>query len=73
MVNSDPYERQYLIRLISAARTIANNGTIDHKDYICSADAARELRAALWSLDSLHEQRDREEQERSEQETEDGR
>lgn len=59
----DPHEREASDRLIQAARHIANRGSTDNDTYICSADAGTELRAALGALDSLHEQRDREQQE----------
>lgn len=64
----DSFERDYLNRLIQAARQVANRGAIDHDSYVCGAAQGKALRAAVSAYDSLMEQRDREEQEEGEEE-----
>jgi len=67
VVEPDEYEREARNRLIAAARQVASQGAIDGNLYRCSAASGGELRAALSALDSLDEQRDREEQEQGEE------
>jgi len=69
VVEPDEYEREARNRLIAAARQVAWRGTFEGDSYRCSAANGGELRAALSALDSLDEQRDREEQEQGEEDT----